>query len=172
MKKLSVIAFLVLCVLSVSSCDFFRRVAGRPTSEDIRAKKEMIEREEAEHRARMDSLQNLRKSVADSLAVVDSLRSGDSPLIFSRPLADESVRELANRYYVVIGAFGNADNAAKCASSAEDAGYRPCRIKYRNGFTAVGICATDSISEAYASLKAVRGGFCKDAWILDNSAAK
>lgn len=172
MKKLSVIAFLFLCVLSVSSCDFFRRVAGRPTSEDIRAKREMIEREEAEHRARMDSLQSLRKSVADSLAVMDSLRSGESPLIFSRPLAEESVRELTSRYYVVIGAFGNAENAAKCASSAEEAGYESSMIKYRNGFTVVGICATDSISVAYASLKTVRGGFCKDAWILDNSSEK
>ncbi len=172
MKKLSVIAFLILCVLSVSSCDFFRRVAGRPTSEDIRVKREMIEREEAEHRARMDSLQSLRKSVADSLAVVDSLRSGKSPLIFSRPLAPGAMRELTSRYYVVVGAFGKADNAAKCASSAEEAGYEPCMIKYRNGFTAVGICATDSISEAFASLKAVRGGFCKDAWILDNSSEK
>ena len=50
MKK-SYILVLLLVMLTVTGCDFFRKVAGRPTTEDIEAKKveiARVEREKAE----------------------------------------------------------------------------------------------------------------------------
>ena len=156
---------LFLFILSLSAlccctggCDLLRKMAGRPTSEDILAKKELILREQEEHRLRLDSVETVRKKLSDSLAVLDSMRLMQDSVVESRDLADASRLSLTSRYYVVIGAFGKASNAERFAAQAES-----------RGFTAVGICPSDSISEAYRSMMQVRdSGLCPDAWILDN----
>lgn len=169
MKRLAVILPFVLLILPLGGCDVFRRIAGRPTSADIEAKRELIETEQEEHRRRLDSAAAVRQKIADSLAIMDSLSRMKDTVIESRELSEESRLALSSRYYVVIGAFGNPANARKHASRAEENGYPAVLIRYRNGFTAVGICPSDSISEAFRSMKSVReDGFCPDAWILDN----
>lgn len=162
---------LMFCLLLplVSSCDLFRRMAGRPTSAQIEQKRAMIEREAAAHRGRLDSLDLVHRRLSDSLAVLDSIRLSDDALIEVRQLTEESRSSLAWRYYVIVGTFGRRENAVRTAAEFEAAGSRAVLISYVNGFTAVGIRPSDSISEAYASLKAVReSGSCPDAWILDN----
>ena len=84
-------------------------------------------------------------------------------------VADVSRNSLAFRYYVIVGAFGNRGNAEKYAEEMNTKGMPAVLISYVNGFTAVGVCPTDNITEAYASLRRVReSGSCPDAWILDN----
>ena len=64
MKRGNIIFGLLLIVLGsglLQSCDSFRRLAGRPTSDEIAAKREVILRQEAAHKARMDSLSRLEK---------------------------------------------------------------------------------------------------------------
>lgn len=169
MKKLTVIMMLFASMLLLGGCDLFRKMAGRPTSADIEAKRKMIERYEAARQRTADSIERVRSMVCDSLAVMDSLANAAAPLIESRPISDDSRRTMNCRYYVIIGAFGNRANAEKRASTAASRGYEATLISYRNGFTAVGICPSDNIVTAYSSLKEVReGGFCPDAWILDN----
>jgi hypothetical protein len=170
MRKLSVIALLAASVLLLGGCDLFRKMAGRPTSAEIEAKRELIESEQAGHRGRLDSLEMMQAQISDSLEILDSIRAMKSSIVEARQLSESVRRSLPSRYYVIVGTFGKADNAARCASSAEQAGYAPTQIKYRNGFTAVGVCATDSLPEAFSKLREIRsGGFCADAWILDNS---
>lgn len=165
---LFILSLVALCCC-MGSCDMFRKIAGRPTSEDILAKKELILREQEEHRLRLDSVETVRKKLSDSLAVLDSMRLMQDSVVESRDLADASRLSLTSRYYVVIGAFGKASNAERFAAQAESSGYPASLIRYRNGFTAVGICPSDSISEAYRSMMQVRdSGLCPDAWILDN----
>ena len=68
------IAITTLVAASVTGCDFFRRLAGRPDSEWIEAKAETIRQEEETQRIRLDSLEKARKAEADSLAAADSVR--------------------------------------------------------------------------------------------------
>jgi hypothetical protein len=56
MKK-SMILMLMVALPLLTGCDFFRKLAGRPTSEDIENKRVAIMRaEEAAHQARQDSI--------------------------------------------------------------------------------------------------------------------
>ncbi len=170
MKKLSVIVLLAASVTVLGGCDLLRKMAGRPTSEEIEAKRQLIESEQAGHRGRLDSLEIMQAQISDSLEILDSIKAMKSSIVEARQLSESVRRSLPSRYYVIVGTFGKADNAAKCASLAEKAGYTPTQIRYRNGFTAVGVCATDSLPEAFSKLSEIRGsGFCADAWILDNS---
>lgn len=162
---------LMICLLLplLAGCDLFRKMAGRPTSAQIEQKREMIEAEMAAHQSRLDSLDAVQKQISDSLAVLDSMRFSDDALVEARQLADVSRNSLAFRYYVIVGAFGNRGNAEKYAEEMNTKGMPAVLISYVNGFTAVGVCPTDNITEAYASLRRVReSASCPDAWILDN----
>ena len=169
MKQFHSIFLLVLLSLSLSSCDLFRKIAGRPTSADIEKKRSALEMEQKAHNDRLDSLKLLQTQISDSLAALDSIRLQGSSIVEARQLTDQEKSRMPYSYYVIVGAFGNPENAGRFAQQASEAGYPSTLIRYRNGFTAVGVCPTDRIVDAYESLKTVRqSGFCPDAWILNN----
>ena len=169
MKQFHSIFLLVLLSLSLSSCDLFRKIAGRPTSADIEKKRSALEMEQKAHNDRLDSLKLLQTQISDSLAALDSIRLQGSSIVEARQLTDQEKSRLPYSYYVIVGAFGNPENAGRFAQQASEAGYPSTLIRYRNGFTAVGVCPTDRIVDAYESLKTVRqSGFFPDAWILNN----
>ena len=151
-------------------CDAFRRLAGRPTSDEIAAKREMILREEAAHQARMDSLSRIEKAKADSLALLDKMKDAGEMFLSVSSLRRANAQKLDKRYYIVVGAFSNVDNASWLASKITAAGYEVEKIPYGNGFTAVGVAGTDALAHLWDSLQKVRTEpFCpKDVWILVN----
>ena len=161
----------VLLGMSVlHGCDAFRRLAGRPTSDEIAAKREMILREEAAHQARMDSLSRIEKAKADSLALLDKMKDAGEMFLSVSSLRRANAQKLDKRYYIVVGAFSNVDNASWLASKITAAGYEVEKIPYGNGFTAVGVAGTDALAHLWDSLQKVRTEpFCpKDVWILIN----
>ena len=170
MKKLLIITALAVTVCLAGGCDFFRRLAGRPTSEEIRTKQEQIELVARLQQQRLDSLKQVEKHISDSLATLDSLRNARESLISTRQLAGGGKYDIPYRYYVMIGSFSSPDNATRQAARAQEAGYPATLIPFRNGFTAVGCCPSDNLTEVYASLNKLRGEpFCPaDAWILNN----
>lgn len=159
-----------LGLVMLQGCDFFRNLAGRPTSDEIAAKREVILREEAAHQARMDSLSRVEKAKADSLAMIDSLKNSGEMFLSVSSLRRANTVKLNKRYYIVVGAFSNADNASWLASKIENAGYEVEKIPYGNGFTAVGVAGTDALAHLWDNLRKVRTeSFCpKDVWILVN----
>lgn len=170
MKKILVIMALSATVCLLGGCDFFRSLAGRPTSREIRAKQDRIEREALLHQQRLDSLKLVQKQISDSLATLDSLREAKESLISTRQLSSGGKYDIPFRYYVMIGSFSSPDNATRQAARAQEAGYPATLIPFRNGFTAVGCCPSNNLTEVYASLRKLREEeFCPaDAWILNN----
>lgn len=146
------IAIMALVAASVTGCDFFRRLAGRPDSEWIEAKAEAIRQEEEALRIRQDSLERARKAEADSLAAADSVR-------------------LANhryRFCVILGSFSSKENAERYVEEIAAKGYKGELLTFRNS-TAVGVCPTDDEEQAKKSLSELqRQDFCPNgAWILE-----
>ena len=162
---------LVLLGMSVlQGCDAFRRLAGRPTSDEIAAKHEMIQREEAAHQARMDSLSRIEKAKADSLALLDKMKDAGEMFLSVTSLRRANTLKLDKRYYIIVGAFSSSDNASWLASKITNAGSEVEKIPYGNGFTAVGVAGTDALAHLWDNLRKVRtDSFCpKDVWILVN----
>ena len=162
-----VCAAAVLC----TGCDAFRRLAGRPTSDVIEARRAAIEAaREAEHQARMDSLAKVEKQLADSLAVLDSLKTMNINMTAPSEKGGLCVTCLDHKYYVIVGSFVDKGNAEAQCRAAELKGYPATMINFRNGYTVVGVCPTDSIVPAFGYLKKVKGEkFCPaDVWILVN----
>ena len=170
--KRQVLLFLALAVFAVSGCDFFRSLAGRPTSEDIEMKKiEILRAEEAALQARLDSLKNVeQKMMQDSLNALDSIRQIGGSVLNPARYGGLFATRLEARYYVIVGAFMFRSNAEALLKKAKAAGYQPAIINFNNGMNAVGLAPCNNIVDAKEALKSVRKeSFCpKDVWILLN----
>lgn len=172
MRKM-VIAGLLAAAVFATGCDAFRKLAGRPTSADIAAKREVIEMAEAaRHKARLDSLAKVEKQMTDSLAVLDSLKNMRGTAL-RNPSAMGGIYtgDLQKKYYIVVGSFMDKGNAGYLKNHVEESGYEATLIYFRNGYTAVGICPEDNLVEEYENLKKVKTEkFCPEGvWILVNN---
>lgn len=166
----------------LSGCDFFRKVAGRPTSDDIEAKRIEIARVEAQRareQARQDSIRLAleqaliaeEKAVKDSLDALASLKEKSCMMYNLASLKGLSSGELHHQYYIVVGSFKDAANADKFIQKVSQfPDMDPVKVRFRTGMIAVGVCPRNRISEVAGVVDDVRSmSFCpKDAWILVN----
>ena len=170
MKK-SMILMLMVALPLLTGCDFFRKLAGRPTSEDIENKRIAIMRaEEAAHQARLDSIRIEHQKVVDSLAMMDSIKQQGGSILKPSSLGGLFATKLQARYYVIVGSFRSRANAESLLKKASVLGYSPALISFNNGLIAVGVAPADNIKDANSSLRKVRlEKFCpSDVWILVN----
>ena len=168
---------IVMTLLMTTGCDFFRKLAGRPTSMELEELKlEILRIQEAEHHARLDSIkrehQMMLDSIArlDSLAVLDSIRQIGGSVLNPSSLGGLFSTKLEAKYYVIVGAFRARENAEKMYNRVATKNYTPALISFRNGLIAVGVCPANTIKDAHSALLAVKKEkFCpSDAWILMN----
>lgn len=172
MKKIYII-LMALSVMTVTGCDFMRKLAGRPTSEDLELKRiEILKAEEAALQARLDSLRNVEQQmIQDSLNALDSIRQLGGSILNPASLGGLFATKLEARYYIILGSFRSRANAEALFKVAKDAGYRPALISFgKGGLIAVGVSPVNRLADAYDSLSTVRKeSFCpKDVWILVN----
>ena len=158
-------------LFTLTGCDFFRTLAGRPTSDDIHEKKiQMQLAQQAIEQARLDSLKREQQIILDSLAALDSIKQLGGTILNPSKLGGLFATKLEYRYHVIIGAFSRRSNAEALLLKAQKAGYQPLLICYNNGLMAVGLCPTNNIVDAKNALKRIKcESFCpKDVWLLLN----
>ena len=174
--KRSLIIALALITL-VSSCDFVRTLAGRPTSaqlEEIRQQR--MGAEEARHQATLDSMERVKQHMADSLEaleqhLLDSLTQAKGTVLNPSKMGGLYTTKLDTKYCIVVGAFRNRAYAERKLKQCNEAGYTATIISFRNGLLAVSVCPSNSLSQTLKTLKQLRGkGVCPpDSWILVNT---
>lgn len=155
------LAFLFMLV-ACTGCDFFRRLAGRPTSADIEIKRRAIAEEKEEHARALELLEISRRAIKDSLARVDSLRAAEVPA--GRGLA---LVPFEAKYAVLVGQFRNIENAKRLCRAAMKKGYDAKLIK-RGPLVAVTAGMGDDRTEMEALLQRVRADkLCESAGIIE-----
>ena len=172
MKK-SCILILLIAVLSLTGCDFMRKLAGRPTSDDVEMKRiEILKAEEAALQARLDSLRNVeQRMIQESLTALVPNRQVGGSHPNPASLGGLFATKLEARYYIILGSFRARANAEALFKVAKDAGYKPALISFgKGGLIAVGVSPVNRLPDAYTALNDVRKEkFCpKDVWILVN----
>lgn len=177
MKRFALL-ILTIPMLTLTGCDFFRTLAGRPTSKDIEKKqvsvllkeKEALVTEKNELEARYETLARELQSMKDSLNALDSISQYGGTVLNPTTLGGLFSTKLEARYYIIIGAFKYRSNAEVLLNKAKAKGYNPALISFRNGRMAVGLCPSNRIKEVFDSLKKVKQEpFCpSDVWVLLN----
>ena len=176
MKK-SYILLVAVVMMTVTGCDFFRKLAGRPTSDEIEVKRqEMVadlEIKAAKEKALQDSLALVAKNEADSVEACRYIKENGVRLYTSSSLGglvqDDAAEGRRGQYRVIVGSFKDKANAQKKLAQVEAAGeFGSHFIRMRNGMIAVATCPVDQIQSALAGLKKLQGiGVCpEDGWIL------
>ena len=172
MKKCYLL-LIIATMLSLTGCDFMRKLAGRPTSEDVELKRiEILRAEEAALQARLDSLRNVeQRMIQDSLNALDSIRQLGGSILNPASLGGLFATKLEARYYIILGSFRTRANAEALFNVAKEAGYKPALISFgKGGLIAVGVCPVNRLPDAFVSLNTVKKeSFCPmDVWILVN----
>ena len=150
-----------------------RKLAGRPTSEEVEQMRiEILKAEEAALQARLDSLRNVeQRMLKDSLEALDSIRQLGGSILNPAKLGGLFATRLESRYYIILGSFRSRANAEALFNVAKDAGYKPALITFgKGGLIAVGVSPVNKLSDALAALNEVKKEtFCpKDVWVLVN----
>lgn len=163
MNKVPVLLCLAVLLCLVSGCDFFRTLAGRPTSRDLEARRAAIEQVQERRAAVADSLERARKdSIARAeRAVADSLHAIDTLVSIGKYHAVSSYRNipasrLKARYSVVVGVFSNDANARRMLSKYENEGFEGYVLHYRSSLMAVVVSPCDKVAEALEAYRKVR----------------
>ena len=172
------ILLLSAALVVVSGCDFFRVLAGRPTSAEIEELRAEIERVEAEElKARLDSIEKakvrmMRDSIArqDSLAIVDAIVSKSGPFLAPTRFRGLVEGDFKARFYVAVGVFRSRANAEGFMAKVERHGYEADLFAFNNGKFTIGVCPSDRIKDLQESLRVISTDpfFPKGAWVLMN----
>ena len=177
MKRLTSVLALALLLFLAGGCDFFRTLAGRPTSSEIEAKRARIEQRslreaavrDSINQARLDSAAAVQRAAADSLHALDTLiHIGKYHKASSYSNIPQS--RLRSRYALVVGVFSSAPNAEKLALRYQASGYDAYVLKYYSTLSAVLVNPCNKIAEALEAYRKVRSipNGPKEVWVLVN----
>lgn len=166
MKKITGYFVFLSMMLLLCSCDFMRKVAGRPLSADISAKAALLEKREREIKDSLDKVAAYKQWKRDQREGADALEQMGCKIseVFSFGQPEE---ELQNVYSVIIGVYRNVAVANRQIADVKAKGYDPYTIHFKGGVQAVVLYSSDdlkAVSETVSSAKGIDA--CpKDAWI-------
>ena len=149
MKIVRLFSLFLIAATMLTSCDFFRSLAGKPTSKDI-------ERMRIEAQAKKQrQLDSINKAKADSLALIAAMEAEKN--------------DLKERFYVVLGSFKVQGNAERMYQFLEKNNYTPRTIRFKNGFELVSAASTNNLQEALKIMDELLAfEYCPDdVWVYD-----
>lgn len=188
MKKIFAAISLSVLVLSVSSCDLFRSLAGRPTSAEL---KSAIEKQQNAAETEKQTITEEPAGTAEQAAIKEQTAPEETIAIASTQAEKEEYTMVKREgrmsvplaythtnstlkatpehsYYIIVGTYRQKPTLNKMIKDAHDAGYETFLLEYSNGLTSVGLMPCDNLGEAIdAYAKVSKEDFCpKDACIL------
>ena len=181
MKKIFAAISLSVLVLSVSSCDLFRSLAGRPTSAELKSaiEKQQSSAQQMQAITEEPAITTEQTAPEETIAVASPQAKKEESTMVKRegrmsvPLAYTHTNSTLkatpeHSYYIIVGTYRQRPTLNKMIKDAHDAGYETFLLEYSNGLTSVGLMPCDNLGEAIdAYAKVSKEDFCpKDACIL------
>lgn len=168
---------LILAWVAISacccSCDYVRKFAGRPTSDDLAVLRLMRQTEIERQKAEEDSLEQLRqlalKMEKDSIDAVRVLADSGVAVLAPSDFGVSELEVLDHRYYIAVGSYKQKYNVNALMKKIDAEKYSPVSVHFKSGLEVVLISPTNRIAGIPDALEqALKEDFCpKDAWILD-----
>lgn len=193
MKKIFAAISLSVLVLSVSSCDLFRSLAGRPTSAELKSAIEKQQNSAQQMQAITEEpAETTQQAITEEPAITTEQTAPEETIAVASPQAKKEEYTMVKRegrmsvplaythtnstlkatpehsYYIIVGTYRQRPTLNKMIKDAHDAGYETFLLEYSNGLTSVGLMPCDNLGEAIdAYAKVSKENFCpKDACIL------
>lgn len=169
MKKVTTYITLVIIFLNITSCDFLRRVAGRPTSADIAIKSETLELRRQQVEDSLRFVAALEAARRDSIAVATRVRDLGVKISDVFFFGDPT-EPLQCRYNLIIGVYKTGAMASRQIREVESKGFTPFQIYFKDGVRAIALASDDNLASLADVIESARnaGVLPKDAWIYEN----
>ncbi|MFA5325738.1 MAG: SPOR domain-containing protein [Bacteroidales bacterium] len=164
MKTTRFLVVLLVTMMIISGCDFFRSLLGKPTSEDL----ELIAyQKEVAAKAKADSINNIN----DNIIKVDTLIADNEKVVESKSIVKQPSSDFNYRYYVIVGSFKNYANAERFSKILLKKNYDVKNFKFKNGYNMVSILGSVDYHEANKKLnEMLESEICSDdIWIYDTA---
>ncbi len=153
MKTIRTAVILMMLAFSLTSCDFFRSLVGKPTSAELeQMRMEVLKKAERE------------RFVADSIKAAE-----EAARMASQSAELPMVAEGDPRFHVIVGCFKIQDNANNLRQILTKDGYSPKKIVFKSGYDAVSLFQSDDFEQAMRALWNFKESpYCpEDIWIYD-----
>ena len=184
--------FLPVCILFVfaatlSSCDFLRKMAGRPTSAELvllEQKRDSLEIERRLKRKRQsveapaDPVATTTASAPSAIkpadkhsdaAQIQALKDASGSLYLRSLSRFKGCAQASELFYVIAGTFKDADNAARFCRRLQAEGFQQAQaLALGNGYTLTAVYATGRADDALSFLSEHKGTLPSEAWVLIN----
>ncbi len=170
MKKVATYILFGAFFLNITSCDFFRKVAGRPTSDVIAYKSAALEQKRQQEKDSVNMAAALERSRRDSLSVVGEINALGVKLSDVFYFGDP-IDGLQYKYHLVMGVYRTNKMAQQQLDDLSSKGFQPSTLLFKGGVQAVVLERSDDIAVIASTLKRAKAaGVCpKDAWVHVNS---
>lgn len=154
MKTLRTIIIAAALALSLSGCDFFRSLVGKPTSAELEQMKIEIQKKAEREKFVADSIKAAREAEEMAARAEEEI---------------PAVSEDDPRFHVIIGCFREQENAVNLREALIKQGYEPKRIVFKNGYDVVSIIRDDNYWKAQTAMELfMESPYCPDdVWIYD-----
>lgn len=194
MKKIFAAISLSVLVLSVSSCDLFRSLAGRPTSAELKSaiEKQQSSAQQMQAITEEPAETTQQATITEEPAITTEQTAPEETIAVASTQAEKEEYTMVKRegrmsvplaythtnstlkatpehsYYIIVGTYRQKPTLNKMIKDAHNAGYETFLLEYSNGLTSVGLMPCDNLGEAIdAYAKVSKEDFCpKDACIL------
>ncbi|MBP5539457.1 MAG: hypothetical protein J6X69_06500 [Bacteroidales bacterium] len=171
---------LPVCIIFVlasalSSCDFLRRMAGRPTSSELALLEQKRDSLEIERRLKhkrpapeaTETSPSAAEPVSDE-AQIQALRDASGSLYLRRLSRFRGSAPAAELFYVIVGTFKEADNAERFCKRLQDAFPQAQVLVLGNGLRLTAVCATDRADQTLSFLAENKARLPAETWVLIN----
>ena len=175
------VCIIFVIAVSVSSCDFLRRMAGRPTGEELAA---LASKRDSLLQAEKMRLE--RQSLPDTLSAAGQNPDGAAPgqgdavqiavlkekagNLYMRSLSQfKGCAEADALFYVIAGTFREPENVRKFTSRTLSDGFSGAQtLHLGSGLYLTSVYSTDKADDALAFLSKFKALLPAEAWVLIN----
>lgn len=169
MKKVATYILFGAFFLNITSCDFLRSVAGRPTSGDIALMSKLLEVKKQHESDSLKTVAEAEKLCLENEAAVQAFSElgikTSSVFSFGDPL-----EPLQEKYHIVVGVFRTEAAASALERRLCAAGFECSSIFFDGGIRALILAGGNELPAMLPVARAaLESGVCpKDAWIHVN----
>lgn len=184
---------LPVCIIFVlastlSSCDFLRRMAGRPTSSELAVLEQ--KRDSLEIERRLKHKRPTPDAAGTTPSATEGMANGDSVSKVTEPISDEAqiqalkdasgslyLRSLSRfkgsaqaseLFYVIAGTFKEVENAERFCRRLQDVFPQAQVLVLGNGLRLTAVYAADRADQTLSFLAENKAGLPAEAWVLIN----
>lgn len=170
--RLLPVCIVFVCASALTSCDFLRRMAGRPTRAELSVlaqKRDSLELERRLKLLRPGISETAEPVVASDSTQLLALKAGAGATMLRNLSRYKGCGQVQELFYLITGTFKDPSNAERFCARLRGGSFPQAQVlTLGNGYSLTAVYATSRADDAIAFLDAHRAELPPESWFLIN----